>query len=107
MMVQVKGGFQVPELNWQNLIRWLSGNWKIKNLTMISWKICLAATVYIIWLERNHRLYNRLTNSVNQILDRILEMVKMKLSTLKGICDTIENRNMAVRWHLPSTVFGN
>ena len=105
MMVQVKGGFKTPELNWKNMIRWLSKKWRNNNLTYKSWKLCHAITVYHIWLKRNNRLNNSRTNNAAQIFEKICEMVKYKLSTLRGVQDSTDSRNIAARWNLPTSIF--
>ena len=95
--VQNTCGLYIPNLNWTNLIGWLVREWTVSNLQTISRKLLLAGTVYNIWFERNLRLHSSGSNSVPQITDKILELVKMKLSILKGFQDTAGNRATQVQ----------
>ena len=104
-MIQMKCSTQIPKLNWNSLVSWLSSSWRSKNLRTLSWKLSLASTVYHIWMERNFRFHNRSSNSVTRIWEMILEMVRMKMAALKGVRDTIENRETALMWNLPSKIF--
>ena len=101
------GGFSLPMLNWTNLISRLSKEWRSKNLDTLSWKFCLAVTVYSLWDERNSRLHEQSPNDVNQITKKIVDMVKLKLSSVKTVHDSLENRDTARRWNLPNSIFAN
>nr|GEW46326.1 retrovirus-related Pol polyprotein from transposon TNT 1-94 [Tanacetum cinerariifolium] len=46
-------------------------------------RLVLAATSYYIWLERNGRLFKKKTSSLDQIVDVIISMVRLKLVTFK------------------------
>ena len=105
--MQVNGGFHLPQLNWTNLISRLAREWKNKNLAKLSWKLYLAVTVYNIWVERNSRLHNLSTNGVIQITEKIIDMVKLKLSSLRAVHDSLENRATAMRWNLPTSIFAS
>ena len=92
-------------LSWSNLISKLAKEWRHKNLATISWKLCLSVTVYNIWAERNTRLHAHKSSGVNLITKRIRDMVQLKLSTLRAVQDSADNRVTARRWNLPSTIF--
>ena len=104
-IVQLKSGFSVPNCAWSELISWMSCKWKNNNLSTISWKHSLAATVYYIWNERNARLHNSGYSPIIKVSEKILGTVKMKLSLLKGIQDTEANRSTQQRWDLPESIF--
>ena len=103
--LQVKCGFQSLDLNWRNLVSWLSQEWKSRNLKTISWKLCLASMVFNIWRERNNRLHNRTANSANNIKDKIEDMIRLKMTTFNGVKDTMKNREIAMVWNLPAKIF--
>ena len=104
-VVQIKGNFDTPQINWNSLIRWLSREWRINNLKHISWRLCLASTVYHIWAERNDRLHRQNISNASRISEKIIQMVMMKLTTLKGVVNSQENRDIALRWNLPAMIF--
>ena len=103
-MVKWKGNFSTPQLQWSSLIEWISREWKHKDLTMLSRKLCLAVTVYNIWHERNFRTHNN-GHCAIQIKEKIIDHVKQKMSMLKGVQDTIQNRRTSMKWNLPSSIF--
>ena len=104
-LVQSKCGIHVLQRSWTNTIEWLSMEWKIDNLTYQSWKLSLAVTVYNIWLERNSRLHCQKANGEIQITEKIYEMIIMKLSSLKGLPESTNNRRVATTWNLPVSIF--
>ena len=104
-MVQTKCGITTPVTDWPDLISWCSKKWTHTDIISSSWKLCLAATVYQIWHERNHRLHNGSTNTILQIRDKIFDMVRLKLSVLRKVPDTPDNKGLAAIWNLPSSIF--
>ena len=103
--VQSKSGISIPLVNWADTISWIARKWKFDNLTTLSWKLSLAATVYNIWIERNCRLHQHRANGVHHISEKIIDMVRLKLSSLRGVHDTTENRRVAARWNLPTSIY--
>ena len=103
--MQAKCGIYIPMMDWNILISRLSRYWTKSSLQTTCWKLCLAASVYHIWLERNHRLHNSSSHSVNQIRDNICFMVQTKMASLKKVEDTPKSREIAEEWNLPSTIF--
>ena len=101
----MEGGFNIPKLNWGNLIETMASDWRNKNLGTISWKLCLSITVYCIWAERNARLHNNIATGFLQITRKIRELVQLKLTTLKAVQDSPENRDTARKWNLPLRIF--
>ena len=106
-IVQLDGGINVPKMCWSSLIIKLARDWRNKNLVSTSWKLCLSVTVYNIWYERNTRLHAHKSSDVNTITRKIRETVQLKLSTLSGIKNSAENREIARRWNLPSSIFAS
>ena len=83
----------------------MAREWKDNNLVTLSWKLSIAGTVYSVWFERNLILHYSKDNSITQISDKIIEMVKLRLSMLKGIQDNPGNRATQLRWNLPLSIF--
>ena len=103
--IQHQDGFSTPSIDWSHLIGWMSKEWKGSSLQTVSWKLSLAASVYNIWLELNSRLHNSRANNVAWITGKIIYMVKLRLSVLKGFQDTVDNRATQSRWNLPPSIF--
>ena len=103
--IQQKCGLQSPRLDWIGMIEWLAQHWKGRSLEMDIRKLYLAATIYIIWQERNSRLHNNRANSSDFLCDKVLRIIRLKLSTFHRIPSTGENRQIQMCWNLPSTIF--
>ncbi|GJS03712.1 hypothetical protein Tco_0320220 [Tanacetum coccineum] len=52
---------------------------KIKTLKSIIAKLVVAATVYFIWQEQNSRLFKNVRRTVTQVIDCIMNLVRLKL----------------------------
>ena len=104
-LIQLRCGFAVPSLSWNNLVSWITQKWKGNNLCMDIWRLSLAGTVYQIWSERNFRLHNNRANNLTHIYESIIGMVRLKLSSLKGIQDSADNRCLQLQWNLPASIF--
>ena len=103
-LIKTKCKIQAPDLNWQSMISWLSHDWKPQNLRTLSWRLSFALTVYSIWMERNSRLHNGSPLSVQTIKEKIIDMARMKMASLKGVRESSMNKEVALEWNL-STIF--
>ncbi|GKA89804.1 reverse transcriptase domain, reverse transcriptase zinc-binding domain protein [Tanacetum coccineum] len=75
---------------------------KGKTVISIISRIVVAATSYYIWLERNGRLFKKKTSSLDQIIQVILSMVRLKLVTFKFKKMSIRSRLLLDQWKIPS-----
>ena len=100
-----KGGFHIPSLPWQELISWMSSNWRGNSFVNITKKMCLAISVYYIWKERNTRFHTNSTSTYDEILSTIVEHIRLKLSTFKNVKDNISNRQCQSCWNLSDKIF--
>ncbi|GJY57254.1 reverse transcriptase domain, reverse transcriptase zinc-binding domain protein [Tanacetum coccineum] len=75
---------------------------KGKTVISILSRIVVAATSYYIWLERNGRLFKKKTSSLDQIVQVILSMVRLKLVTFKFKKMSTRSRLLLDQWKIPS-----
>ncbi|XP_039068433.1 uncharacterized protein LOC120214662 [Hibiscus syriacus] len=89
---------------WEEFLEMASSNWKGKSLLSTVMKIALNALVYLLWEERNRRLYQGRTRPANELLKNIKSIVCLQLNgvvevelspgpasfILLGVDDTIE-----------------
>ena len=61
-------------------------------------KICLAATIYSIWNERNKRLHDGSLREAKVVTWDIIELVRCRLMSSKNIQDNEENRGIQMEW---------
>jgi hypothetical protein len=68
---------------WVDTASWASSFATSKTLKHIIWKLVLAASVYHIWRERNHRLHNYPPRPPDVFYSAIYEDVRYRLMGLK------------------------
>ncbi|GJW85405.1 hypothetical protein Tco_0158550 [Tanacetum coccineum] len=68
-------------------------------------RIVLAATAYCLWNERNSRLFKKKKSTVDQIVQLIISLVRMKLVTFKFKKMTNGSRLLLDQWKIPSSCF--
>ncbi|XP_038990693.1 uncharacterized protein LOC120113695 [Hibiscus syriacus] len=72
-------GFRSVMLNWDDRLNWLIDNLRGNSLRVRILKLAWTAFLYYIWEERNYRSFRGLSRSVDCIVNRIRESVKIKL----------------------------
>ena len=78
---------------------------KGKKLLSTIRKLCLAASVYHIWRERNIRLHDQLTRPASVVLQIIRDSIRGRLLTIRDIPDSEENRALLSRWNIEAASF--
>ena len=95
----------VPHLPWDALIAWLSSNWTGSSLSCRIHKLCLAATISSIWQERNIILHENRCQTAGNITHKILETVRLRLSSYKSVQNNELNRKLQHDWALPDSIY--
>ncbi|GJS88879.1 reverse transcriptase domain, reverse transcriptase zinc-binding domain protein [Tanacetum coccineum] len=67
-------------------------------------KLVVAATAYYIWQERNWRLFQKGKRKVDQIVDCIKTVVRLKLLSCK-LKKSKSGERLARLWDLPDAIF--
>ena len=78
---------------------------KCKSFQAIIKKLCLATAVYFIWQERNKRYHEGSFRDANFVSQTIVDLIRCRLVSSKGVKDSEENRNLQLRWSLPDSIF--
>ena len=84
----------MEELEWA--IQRIKGKILISIVLSIAWK----TFIYFVWRERNRRLHNGLLENPEQLLAKIKEVVRIKLTGLTNIAADDVNRNLFCSWGL-------
>ena len=66
-------------------------------------RIVLAATAYFIWMERNHRLFNKKSSTVDQLVHAISSTVRLKLVTFRFKKMSTRSLLILEQWRMPTT----
>ncbi|GJW11588.1 hypothetical protein Tco_1577415 [Tanacetum coccineum] len=69
--------------DWHSLVNYLASMGKNKCIKVILKKIVFGAAVYFIWQERNRRLFTSVKRKVIDLLEAILEVIKLRLVSLR------------------------
>ena len=81
-------------------IKWNSPNGVCDVLNILQ-----PITIYMLWRERNSRFHSHSFIPTQDLISSIVENVRLKLSTFRGIQDTSQNRILQLGWNLPDSIF--
>ena len=87
-------GLLAKELTWA--VQRIKGKALISIILRIAWK----AFIYFVWKERNRRLHNELAETAMQLLERVKDVVRIKLADLTNVMDDDVNRRLCCKWGL-------
>ncbi|XP_039026285.1 uncharacterized protein LOC120159816 [Hibiscus syriacus] len=82
---------------WEEFLEMASSNWKGKSLLSTVMRNALNALVYLLWEERNKRLYQGRTRPVNELLKNIKSIVCLQLNGRKY--NRVDNANLTLYKH--------
>lgn len=68
--------------NWSETVMWIARTCKGHSLGNIIVKLVFAATVYVLWRERNNRMYKGEARRQGLVLMEIISTVRAKVSTI-------------------------
>nr|GEU38896.1 pentatricopeptide repeat-containing protein At1g63330-like [Tanacetum cinerariifolium] len=82
-MIKKKIKFQCADMEWQDLITKLSGMQNGNSIGSIFRRLCLAACVYLIWQERNNRVFRDEKRSNDNLFTIFNNIIKWRSTSLK------------------------
>ncbi|XP_039007103.1 uncharacterized protein LOC120134737 [Hibiscus syriacus] len=65
--------------SWEDMISWASCTWKGKSLLITILKLAWSATIYVLWEERNRRIFKGCSRNTAELLSSIKDYVGIKL----------------------------
>ena len=86
--------------SWEEELTWAVQRIKGKALISIILRIAWKAFIYFVWKERNRRLHNELAETAMQLLERVKDVVRIKLADLTNVMDDDVNRRLCCKWGL-------
>ncbi|XP_039045799.1 uncharacterized protein LOC120185725 [Hibiscus syriacus] len=75
-------GLHFVARSWETFEVWACSSWKGKSLLTMVMKIVLNALIYIIWDERNKRVFQGRSRSVEEIFKAIKDIIIFVLNPL-------------------------
>ncbi|GJR75133.1 RNA-directed DNA polymerase, eukaryota, reverse transcriptase zinc-binding domain protein [Tanacetum coccineum] len=84
---------------WEDIVQDMIGKKNGNNIWSVVRRISLAAVVYYIWQERNHRIFRGEKSDANGLIDTITETIKLKLMNLR-VKESSEVRKVAEMWDI-------
>lgn len=94
-----KGYLNISHNSWDDLMVKAATVWKGKSINVVVNKLILGALVYLLWQERNWRLFQNSRRSVIQLIGGIEEVVRLKIMGL-NLRDTTRVRRMLIDWRI-------
>lgn len=91
--------FYWPYTDWKRGIRWAARKWRGKHLVNCSYRILLATLIYMIWRERNSRIFEQKKQTPEVVARRVLNLVKDKLISM-NLEDSLQSRAVRRLWHI-------
>lgn len=67
--------------------------------------IVVAATVYCLWMKRNHRIFQQRASDKDQIVLTIVNYISTFLSSKRGVKQTQLNKDLCASWGLSVSIF--
>ncbi|PWA56950.1 reverse transcriptase zinc-binding domain-containing protein [Artemisia annua] len=71
------------KLGWNDIVKKFAECYNGKNIDSIVRRLCLAASVYHVWQERNKRLFSGELRNEEEVYNLICEAVRLRLMSLK------------------------
>lgn len=68
---------------WDDIVAWIQPMVHRRTFLSIVGKLMIAASSYFLWQERNNAIFKRGERRVAQVRDAIIEVVRLKLLTIR------------------------
>lgn len=81
--IKVKARITENANTWDGIVNYLAGNKQHNHIWIVIMKLCLVATVYFLWQERNSRIFKSEEREKNVVIKLICDEVRARLMTLK------------------------
>ncbi|XP_039013835.1 uncharacterized protein LOC120143623 [Hibiscus syriacus] len=100
VILQTCGLHNQPILCWDDSLHWLALNLRGKSLLVCILKLAWTGFVYFLWEERKHRLFRGVNRSVDTIVHKIRDSIRIKLYRCSmNLIDDV-NRRLCLDWDL-------
>lgn len=91
--------FKWQHTYWDRGIMWAAKRWRGKHLINMAYRILLSTLIYMVWQERNTRIFEQKESTPEVVAARILNTVRDRLLTM-DLDDSIQCRAVKRLWHI-------
>ncbi|GJY63033.1 RNA-directed DNA polymerase, eukaryota, reverse transcriptase zinc-binding domain protein [Tanacetum coccineum] len=85
--------------NWEAIVNEFATMKNGNTIKSVIRRLCLAASIYLLWQERNNILFKYVKRRVDELFKSIFETVKIRLSSLK-VKRSTEVHKIEVNWNI-------
>lgn len=103
--VQGKRNVQWPTMSWTDLVIFFAPELRGKSLGTLIIKLAFTGSVYMIWNERNNRIFRHESRPVDVVIKEIIMQVRGRSTTLRKQKFNQANRWLCSEWNLPPSIF--
>ncbi|XP_028097184.1 uncharacterized protein LOC114297036 [Camellia sinensis] len=93
-----------PDFQWPGIIPFATRETKRRSLRSIIIKLSLLCSVYIIWLERNNRIFNKEFKPEEMVVKIIVQLIRGRLLSITNVPRNAGDNWYIDHWNLPATV---
>jgi hypothetical protein len=85
--INTKAKMQWPCIPWQQLLQWVSVHCQQRNniISMIA-RLLLSTSVYILWHERNNRIFSNSYKTAQAIVEEIFQLLRTHITNMEHTC---------------------
>ena len=91
-------------IGWDEEMNWAVCKLKGKALISTLLRICWSSCIYLVWKERNQRIFQRKSKMTEQVLEQVKEVVRCRLDGLHRVEAEHVNRSLCRNWGLLDTI---
>ncbi|GJU58064.1 hypothetical protein Tco_1235830 [Tanacetum coccineum] len=99
-LAKEKMGTQFPKMEWNDLVNIMAGLYNGNAIGSIIRRLGFAASVYLIWQERNNIIFKDVKRSPKELAESIYDTVRMRLMSLKVKMSKAVLLEAQVRWNV-------
>ncbi|CAL5422176.1 unnamed protein product [Camellia sinensis] len=104
MNIKSKINVAWPVLHWSGLVSYIAKSVKGNSLGSIIPRLALNCTVYLIWLDRNNRVFTKQKIPEEVLVLNIVNMVRFRVLSLKILKRNSNDSWFLATWRLPSSI---
>ena len=91
--------------SWREEVEWAVKRLKGRALRAVILRVACNAMVYFTWIERNKRIYQSKEGTLMQVMEKIKEVVRIRLIGLQHVKFDFVNFTLYRSWSLTQSIF--